>query len=84
MDPVASTGLRATSLSAFAGYLTLPLVMHRFRGRRGVEAALWLLGPMLVKRVAGNTPLPDDDRLRVAVIRLVFDQDTPAWGRLAP
>ena len=71
---------KATSLGAFAGFITLPMVMARARGGRGLVAALALLGPMFVKRVTGNTPLPrDESRTRLAATRLLFDQDTPAW-----
>jgi glycerol-3-phosphate acyltransferase PlsY len=71
---------KATSLGAFAGFITLPAVMARARGGRGLVAAFGLLGPMLVKRVTGNTPLPrDESRTRLAATRLFFDQDTPAW-----
>jgi glycerol-3-phosphate acyltransferase PlsY len=76
--------IRATSLGVFAGYLTLPAVMARYRGRHGLFAALCLVAPMLLKRVMGNRPLADADRGRVALTRLVFDQDTPAWPRFGP
>lgn len=71
--------LHATSLGAFAGYVTLPAVLVRQRGREGLKVAVCLLVPMLVKRVAGNRPLPAEGRRRVALTRLLFDQDTPAW-----
>ncbi len=72
----------ATSLGAFAGYLAIPGVLARFRGPRGLLAGLCAVLPMLVKRVTGNRPLPSSDRSRVALTRLVFDQDTPAWPRV--
>lgn len=74
----------ATSLGAFAGYLTLPITMHARRGRRGLVAALALLVPMLVKRVLGNRALPATSAWRMGVTRLVFDQDTPKWPRIGP
>jgi glycerol-3-phosphate acyltransferase PlsY len=70
---------KATSLGAFAGFVTLPIVMWRNRGGAGMVASLALLAPLLIKRVAGNTSLPrDETRSSVAVTRLLFDQDTPA------
>lgn len=71
--------LRATSLGAFAGFLTLPVVLARQRGREGLKVAACLLPPLLLKRVMGNRPLPAGDRGRVALVRVLFDQDTPAW-----
>lgn len=79
---VAGKALQATSLGAFCGYVTLPVVMSRARGRHGRIAAWLLVVPMLVKRVLGNEPLPAQHTATVAVIRLVFDQDTPVWPRL--
>jgi glycerol-3-phosphate acyltransferase PlsY len=72
----------ATSLGAFAGYLTLPVVMRKRRGRMGLKAALAVLAPMLVKRVLGNRPLPTGRAWRIGVTRLLFDQDTPKWPRI--
>lgn len=72
----------ATSLGAFFGYVTLPAVLGRQRGRHGVVAGLCLVAPMLLKRVLGNHPLPRANRARVAWTRLVFDQDAPQWPRL--
>lgn len=74
--------LRATSLGALAGYLTLPATLRRHRGRHGLLAGLLVVIPMLVKRVAGNSPLPENDPKRVALNRLLFDQDTPQWPSL--
>lgn len=79
---VVGKALRATSLGAFLGYLTLPAVMARHRGRHGLLAGLLLMIPILVKRVAGNRPLPDEDTSRVALNRLLFDQDSPHWPGL--
>jgi glycerol-3-phosphate acyltransferase PlsY len=71
---------KATSLGALLGYLTLPWVMWRHRGIPGLMASGGVLAPMLAKRVSGNAPLPHDStRPRVALNRLLFDQDTPAW-----
>jgi glycerol-3-phosphate acyltransferase PlsY len=78
----AGKAARSTSLGAFAGYVTLPVVMARYRGRDGALAAVALLVPMLLKRVVGNQPLPEEGTARVALTRLLFDQDTPAWPRL--
>lgn len=72
----------ATSLGAFVGYVTLPAVLGRQRGRHGVVAGLCLLAPMFLKRVLGNDPLPPANRAQVAWTRLVFDQDTPQWPKL--
>lgn len=74
--------VRSTSLGAFAGYVTLPAVMARHRGRDGLIAGLCLITPMLLKRVVGNQPLPRVEATRVAVTRLLFDQDTPVWPSL--
>lgn len=75
----AGKAARSTSLGAFVGYVTLPAVMARYRGRDGLIAGCALLVPMLVKRVVGNQPLPTQDTARVALTRLLFDQDTPDW-----
>lgn len=75
----AGKALRATSLGAFVGYLALPGVLARTRGPNGLLSASCALLPMLIKRVTGNQPLPSTNRGRVALTRLVFDQDTPAW-----
>lgn len=74
--------VRSTSLGAFVGYVTLPAVMARYRGRNGLVTSLCLIGPMLVKRVIGNQPLPQVGTTKVAVTRLFFDQDTPVWPSL--
>lgn len=71
---------KATSLGALAGYLTLGEVLER-RGRPGGRrTAAWLVAPMLLKRVLGNAPPPS---ARIAMVRLVFDQDTPQWPQWA-
>lgn len=74
--------VQSTSLGAFVGYVTLPVVMTRQRGKHGLLAASCLLAPMLLKRILGNRPLPRRDRARIVLTRLVFDQDDPKWPRL--
>lgn len=79
---VVGKALQATSLGAFCGFVTLPAVMWRARGRRGLVAAMTLAVPLMVKRILGNQPLPARDTAEMAMTRLLFDQDTPAWPRL--
>lgn len=80
----AGKAVRSSSVGAFAGYVTLPAVMARHRGKDGLLAGLCLVVPLLLKRVMGNQPLPPVGTGRVAVTRLFFDQDTPLWPRLRP
>lgn len=67
---------KATSLGAFAGYVTLGEVLVRVGRPQGRRIAGWLIAPMLVKRILGNSP---PTTKRIALIRLFFDQDTPQW-----
>ncbi len=76
--------IRATSLGAFAGYVTLPAVMARYRGRHGAFAAVCVIVPILLKRMMGNQPPPDRGKRRIILTRLLFDQDTSAWPRIGP
>ncbi|HZD23240.1 MAG TPA: glycerol-3-phosphate acyltransferase [Acidimicrobiia bacterium] len=75
---------RATSLGAFAAYVTLIPVLGRKHGPRGVATAAALLVPMLIKRVTGNHPPDDEARGRIYLNRLLFDQDRPRWPRWLP
>lgn len=79
---IVGKAFQATSLGAFCGFVTLPAVMWRARGGRGLVAAGMLAVPLLVKRILGNQPLPARGTARMAMTRLLFDQDTPAWPRL--
>ncbi|MFQ5523563.1 MAG: glycerol-3-phosphate acyltransferase [Acidimicrobiia bacterium] len=70
----------ATSLGAFAGFVGLFPLLSRTRSL-GTLLAAALVAPMLVKRVLGNQPPSGPDKLRVYLVRLFFDQDTPRWPR---
>lgn len=78
----------ATSVGALvADGLLIPLLC-RTRGSRGALLGTAVVVPMLAKRVLGNQPPRDPNRLRIYASRLVFDQDEPAvpawWPRGAP
>jgi acyl phosphate:glycerol-3-phosphate acyltransferase len=59
-----------------ADALLVPL-LRRTGGRDGRAAALLVVVPMLLKRLAGNRP-PDEEHDRVWLWRLVYDRDTRA------
>ncbi len=75
----------ATSVGALAADGALIPVLSCTRGRRGALLATAVVVPMLTKRVLGNRPPTNPDRVRIYVSRLVFDQDEPAvpfwWPR---
>lgn len=67
---------RLTSVGAFVSYLVLVPAMKVGRGRNGAVAAAAVVAPMLIKRLAGNSP-PGSDRLAwTLLVRLIFDQDS--------
>jgi glycerol-3-phosphate acyltransferase PlsY len=74
----------ATSLGAFASFVALVPLLSHTRGRRGRLAALSLVVPLLLKRLAGNRAPEKPRRARVYLSRLLFDQDTPPWPRSSP
>jgi len=69
--------LGETALGTLAADALLVPVLGRTGGREGRAAALLVLVPMLVKRLAGNRP-PDGEHDRVLLWRLLFDRDTRA------
>ncbi len=68
---------RNTSIGCFVAYAVLVPVLAVRRGWRGALAGGAVLVPLLAKRVLGNTPPRGPDRLRIALTRLVLDQDEP-------
>lgn len=70
---------RATSLGAFGSFVALVPVLSRTRGRRGRRIAVWLVVPLLLKRIAGNRAPTGSRRSLVYLNRLLFDQDEPRW-----
>ena len=72
-----------TAVGALVADALLVPVLHRTGGRNGRRAALAVLVPMLLKRLAGNRR-PDGEHDRVWLWRLLFDRDTrerlPAAG----
>lgn len=72
--------VRRTGLAVALAAVGLPVVLGARRGRHGALAATAVVAPMLAKRVAGNRPLPAEQRLGHAVHRLLFDSDAPMAG----
>ena len=65
-----------TGLSTFLALLALPWVVLYSHGPSAALAAWLMVIPILVKRIAGNTPLPPMPTApRVATHRLIFDND---------
>lgn len=69
--------VRHTGLVVAATTAALPAVLAWRRGSAGAALGAAVAVPMLVKRVAGNRPLPAERRLRHAAHRLLFDTDAP-------
>ena len=67
--------VRLTPVGAFISYLVLVPAMKAGRGRNGAVAAATVVAPMLLKRLAGNSPPGSDRRSRTLLVRLIFDQD---------
>lgn len=67
--------MRETGLVALIADLVLIVVMTVTKGRSGLEVALAVVAPMLIKRVLGNAlPVPRSE-LRIYRDRLLFDAD---------
>jgi acyl phosphate:glycerol-3-phosphate acyltransferase len=67
---------KQTGLGTFVGQALLVPVLARTHGKRGAFAALCVVVPMWVKRMAGNAA-PEHPSLRVYLHRLLFDTDPP-------
>jgi len=65
---------RSSGLGCLLSYLALGPVLSITRGRAGRALAAVTVGPLLIKRVAGNQP-PARQRPGVYLRRLVFDHD---------
>ncbi len=65
--------VRMTSIGAFVSYVSLLPALRATGGRRGATAGTAVLVPILLKRMMGNTRPASS---KVALIRLLFDQDT--------
>lgn len=65
-----------TAIGSLAADVVLVPVLARTDGRRGALAATGVVTTMIVKRLAGNAPVPTEDRARTYLNRLVFDRDT--------
>ena len=79
--------VRLTSVGALCSYLVLVPVMRNQGGRNKAFAAVAVVIPMLVKRIAGNEPAPPESRIRTWSTRLLFDQDTVpslSWRQRKP
>jgi glycerol-3-phosphate acyltransferase PlsY len=66
---------RQTGLGTFLAIVSLPPLLARRRGERGLTIALALAVPMLAKRVAGNGAPAEGWDLRHVCTRLFFDRD---------
>ena len=65
-----------TAIGSLAADAVLVPVLARTDGRRGAMAATGVVATMIVKRLAGNAPVPPGDRARTYFNRLVFDRDS--------
>jgi acyl phosphate:glycerol-3-phosphate acyltransferase len=63
-----------TAIGSLVADVVLVPLLARTRGRRGAVAGAAVLVPMIVKRLAGNTPVTHDRRATL-VSRLVLDRD---------
>ncbi len=66
--------VRQSGLVTLLAALSLPAVLASRRGGSGLALGVCICGPMIVKRVLGNTPLPAAPGARV-LSRLLFDRD---------
>ena len=66
---------RETGLGSFLADLVLVPVLALTHGAPGAAVGAAVAGPMLIKRVIGNSPLPSEGRRRTLLARLVFDAD---------
>jgi glycerol-3-phosphate acyltransferase PlsY len=64
-----------TALGSLAADAVLVPVLARTDGHRGAMAATGVVAVMLVKRLAGNAPVPPGDRARTYLNRLLYDRD---------
>ncbi|MDE0669337.1 MAG: glycerol-3-phosphate acyltransferase, partial [bacterium] len=72
----AGRAVRQTALVSFGAILALPLLALRWGGRDAALAGAVVVAPMLLKRLtANNTMPPAGRRCRVALRRLLCDND---------
>ena len=64
-----------TAVGSLIANLVVVPVTRRAHGRPASLAAAAVVGVMIAKRVAGNAPLPHEDRWRTICNRLLFDRD---------
>jgi acyl phosphate:glycerol-3-phosphate acyltransferase len=64
-----------TALGSFLADVALVPVVQRVHGRRGALAAAAVVTVIFAKRIAGNAPLPTENRGAVVRNRLLFDRD---------
>ena len=68
--------IRHTGLASFAALVALPLLALSWGGRDAALAGSVVVAPMLLKRLtANNTVPPAGRRARVALCRLLYDND---------
>lgn len=67
---------RQSALGTIVATAALPGLLGRRRGLAGRALGLGIALPMVLKRIAGNRPLPAVGRARTALARLLFDRDT--------
>jgi glycerol-3-phosphate acyltransferase PlsY len=65
-----------TALGCLVAYVLLVPVASHFHGKPGRDAAISVLVPLVVKRLAGNST-PDRRGVSVYLWRLLFDRDAP-------
>ena len=73
-----------TAIGSLAADAVLVPVLARTDGRRGALAAAGVVAAMIAKRLAGNAPVPRDDRASTYFNRLVFDRDSARKAEPAP
>ena len=73
-----------TAIGSLAADAVLVPVLARTDGRRGALAAAGVVATMIAKRLAGNAPVPSDDRASTYLNRLVFDRDSARKEEPAP
>jgi glycerol-3-phosphate acyltransferase PlsY len=64
-----------TGLGSFLADIALVPVARRVHGRRGALAAAAVVTVIFAKRIAGNAPLPSENRGTALRNRLLFDRD---------
>jgi acyl phosphate:glycerol-3-phosphate acyltransferase len=67
--------IRRTGLVSFFAVVSLVPVLGSRRGRYGGLLATSIAGPVILKRLLGNEPPSQENRLRILARRLLFDHD---------